>query len=309
MKISVIIPSRWNVEVFENILRSLNNQTFKDFEVILVIDRLFDNENSFVFRENQIKSEFKELDMRIFCNVNYDGEWKQNNASFLRNVWILSSKWEFINIFDDDIVFEDDYLEESLKYYNDLKNNEWKEILIAPTMIYRKTDVIQSQWFSDFNFFLCRPIAYSLWNNEYEKIRMFSGNSLFGRSEIFKEILFDEAFDFVNEDLDFTYRVSKRYGIFVLKDLIVNHMERDKTTLENLRIWSAYQAYKRAKHRILFVRKNWNFWQKLLAYSIWLAWNNLWMTNRILKYGKSPEKFVILRAFLKWIWDWVLFRF
>ena len=65
---------------------------------------------------------------------------------------------------------------------------------------------------------------------------MFSGNSLFGRSEIFKEILFDESFDFVNEDLDFTYRISKRYSIFVLKDLIVNHMERDKTVLENLRI-------------------------------------------------------------------------
>lgn len=308
MKISVVIPSRWNIEIFGNILKSLNNQTFKDFEVILIVDRLFDDKNNFWIWENQIISDFKELDIKIFCNVNHDGEWKQNNASFLRNVWILNSKWEFINIFDDDIIFWNDYLGKSLEYHDSLKNKEWKEILIAPTMIYRETNIVQSQGFSYFNFWFCRPVAYDLWNKEYGKIRMFSGNSLFGKSEIFKEILFDETFDFVNEDLDFTYRVSKKYGIFVLKDLIVNHMERDKTTLENLRIWSAYQSYKRAKHRIRFVKKNWNFCQKCAAYSVWLLWNNLWMTNRILKYGKSPEKFGILRAFVKWVYDWIRFR-
>jgi len=38
---------------------------------------------------------------------------------------------------------------------------------------------------------------------------MFSGNSLFGHTEKFKEILFDEQLDFVYEDLDFTYRLTK----------------------------------------------------------------------------------------------------
>lgn len=309
MKISVVIPSRWIVEVFENILKSLENQTFKDFEVVLIFDKKFEEKSDFDDFENDVRLKFKDLNLNIFCHMNYENERKQNNASFLRNIWIKKAKWEFINIFDDDIVFGDNYLEESMKYYDDLKNKEWKEILIAPTMIYRKTDVIQSQWFFDFNFFLCRPIAYNLWEKKYEKIRMFSWNSLFGKTELFREFLFDEAFDFVNEDLDFTYRISKKYSIFVLKNLIINHMEKEKTLADTLWIWNEYQAYKRAKHRIIFVRKNWNFWEKLIAYSIWLLWNNLWLAWRILKYGKSPEKFGILRAFLKWILDWIRFKF
>ena len=176
-------------------------------------------------------------------------------------------------------------------------------------MIYRKTDVIQSQWFSDFNFFLCRPIAYNLWEKKYEKIRMFSWSSLFGKTEIFRDFLFDEAFDFVNEDLDFTYRISKKHSIFVLKDLIVNHMEKEKTLADTLWIWNEYQAYNRSKHRIMFVRKVWTFWEKLIAYSVWLLWNNLYLVWRILKYGKSPENFNILRAYLKWILDWIRFKF
>jgi GT2 family glycosyltransferase len=38
---------------------------------------------------------------------------------------------------------------------------------------------------------------------------MFSGNSLFGPTKIFQEVLFDERFDFVYEDIDFTYRIHK----------------------------------------------------------------------------------------------------
>lgn len=309
MKISVIIPSRWMIEVFGNILHCLEKQTFKDFEVILVLDKKFENKSDFDIWENAVKEEYKRLNLNIICNINHKSDWKENNASFLRNIWIKESKWELINIFDDDIVFDENYLLNSLRYLWKFENKYGRKFVICPTMMYRDTNLVQSQWFSSFDFWQCRPIACELGYLEYDKIEMFSGNSIFGCAEIFRETLFDEVFDFVNEDLDFTYRISMKHDIFVLRDLIVHHMERDKTILENLRIWSAYQAYKRAKHRILFVRKNWTFWQKLIAYSVWLTWNNLWMIRRIWKYGKSPEKFNILRAYLKWIWDWVWFKF
>lgn len=309
MLISVVIPSRWSIEVFENILNSLEKQTLKDFEVILVLDKIFDSKSGLETWETEVKSKFKDLNLTILCNMNYNGEWKQNNASFLRNVGIKKAKWEFINIFDDDIVFENDYLEKSLKYINELGQANGEDVLVAPTMMYRKSNIIQSQWFSYFSFWLCRPVAYSLWNKEYAKIWMFSWNSLFGKAEIFKKILFDEFFDFVNEDLDFTYRISKKYDIFLLRNLSVNHMEREKTMLDVLWIWNEYQAYNRAKHRIIFVRKNGTWREKVIAYSVWLLGNNLWLMYRIFKYGKSPEKFGILRAFVKWIWDWIWFRF
>ena len=66
---------------------------------------------------------------------------------------------------------------------------------------------------------------------------MFSGNSLFGPTKIFQKVLFDEAFDFVYEDLEFTYRMHKSgYPLFVTNELILNHMERDKNILEHARV-------------------------------------------------------------------------
>ena len=85
---------------------------------------------------------------------------------------------------------------------------------------------------------------------------MYSGNSLFAPKTVFAENHRDERFDFVYEDLAFTYGCHKnRVPIIVSRDLKIFHMERDKTPLEDARIGNAFQAYKKAKHRILFVHK------------------------------------------------------
>ncbi|HBB04856.1 TPA: hypothetical protein DCZ39_08485 [Patescibacteria group bacterium] len=73
---------------------------------------------------------------------------------------------------------------------------------------------------------------------------------------IFKTNLFDEQLDFVYEDLDFSYRIHRAgYPIIVLRDLKIYHMERDKTKLEEARVGNVYSAYRKAKHRMLFVQK------------------------------------------------------
>ena len=80
---------------------------------------------------------------------------------------------------------------------------------------------------------------------------MYSGNSLLAPARMFKKILFDEKIDFVYEDLDFTYRITKaNIPLIVLRDLKIYHMERDKTLLEMARVGHTLQAYKKAKHRI-----------------------------------------------------------
>ena len=43
-------------------------------------------------------------------------------------------------------------------------------------------------------------------------------------------------------------------------------MERDKTKLEDARIGNSFQAYKKAKHRILFVRKFASLREKIQFY-------------------------------------------
>ena len=82
-----------------------------------------------------------------------------------------------------------------------------------------------------------------------------------------EKIKFDEKIDFVYEDLDFTYRIHKAHiPIIVLRDLKIYHMERDKTLLEMARVGHELQAYKKAKHRIVFIKKHANLVQKLQFY-------------------------------------------
>lgn len=296
MLVSVVIPSRWDSKVLEGILHSLEKQTFSDFEVNLVVDISFDRASDFVVWEKDIRSKYKKLDLNIFSHISHPHGWKHHNASFLRNIGIKHAQWTYINIFDDDVIFDKEYLEKTVAYSQKFSQKIWKDVVIAPTMLYRTTDVFQSQWFNSFNFLLCRPIACVLGNRPYAQISMYSGNSLFGKSTIFTQTLFDETLDFVNEDLDFTYRISKRYTILVVKDLTIHHMERDKTVLENLWIWSPFQTYRRVKHRILFVKKNGNRYQKAMAYTVWLLGNTCWLLLRILKYGKKTEKWKLIVA-------------
>lgn len=96
---------------------------------------------------------------------------------------------------------------------------------------------------------------------------MYSGNSLLAPAHIFQENLFDEQIDFVYEDLDFTYNIyHKGYPIIVLRDLKIYHMERDKTILEEARVGNEYAAYRKAKHRVIFVKKYGTFVQKIQFY-------------------------------------------
>jgi hypothetical protein len=66
----------------------------------------------------------------------------------------------------------------------------------------------------------------------------------------------DERFDFIYEDLAYTqYLHSINYPIIVTKHIKIYHMERDKTKLDHAWVGNIYQAYRKSKHRILFIRK------------------------------------------------------
>jgi GT2 family glycosyltransferase len=86
-------------------------------------------------------------------------------------------------------------------------------------------------------------------------------------ARLFKAFPFDEVLDFVYEDLDFTYNIyNAGYPIIVLRDLKIYHMERDKTLLEQARVANEYAAYRKAKHRMLFVKKYGKFSDKIKFY-------------------------------------------
>lgn|GEM_PF-916573 len=124
---------------------------------------------------------------------------------------------------------------------------------------------------------------------------MIGGNSLFGKTAHFKELLFDERMPFVFEDIDLTHRRYRHIGpIAVSRHNVIHHMERDKTKLEQSFIATEDGVYQKAKNRILFVKNNANTWQKILFFGEGLWTNTLRFALFILLYAQQKGK--MLRA-------------
>jgi GT2 family glycosyltransferase len=165
---------------------------------------------------------------------------------------------------DDDEDIPENYLSASIQYRQNLKKTIKKDFILTPTLMYRHTGEIQNQGFSHFNYWLSRPIGCVLGQRAWARIQMYSGNSLFAPAYIFQQNKMDERFDFVYEDLTYSYGLyTSGYPLIVTKDIEIYHMERDKTKLENAWVGNDFQAYKKSKHKILFIKKYATLRQKI----------------------------------------------
>ncbi len=345
-KLTVIIPSRPNIENIQWIFHSLDIQTFQDFKIILLIDTKLTKEEFEKFKIDSLKW-LKNISNKInfISNINTDFI-PQSWVSYVRNYGIKLADTEFINLFDDDELFKSDYLQKTFDIRNEINKKftrlikgvgefekqkkklqpppiptsretqppqveefltKGSDFILVPTLMFRKTWQIQSQWFDYYNFWTSRPHALRLQKDQkLAQIQMYSWNSLFGPTKIFQEILFDERLDFVYEDLEFTYRIYKAwYPIFVSSELLLYHMERDKNILEHARVWNTFAAYRKAKHRMIFVKKNWTLSDKIKFYLIWFRAQPLRLSFKVMMYAKRNEKLKIIWSIIKWTLDWI----
>lgn len=279
----------------QNIAECLQRQTFKDFEIIFVVDKKIENYELRITNYEFLKQH------NVHCITEANSDFRpQANASYNRNFGIKQVKGEYIQLMDDDERFEDDYLERSLTLREHYRSILKKDFVLTPTLMYRKTWHIQNQGFSYFNYRLSRPIPQNLGDKEWEYIQMYSGNSLLAPAYIFKEILFDEKLDFVYEDLDFTYRIHRaKYPLIVLRDLRIYHMERNKTILEQARVGNEYAAYRKAKHRILFVKKYGTLFQKIQFYLLGFRGQPLWLILKVLRFAPGKQKRQLIWAIVR----------
>lgn len=316
-KLTVIIPTRPNIENIKWIFNSLDIQTFQDFKVILLIDSNLTKTEFSELKINALKwlknirssktpSSIQTSRVTFVSNINTDFI-PQSGVSYVRNYGIRLADTKFINLFDDDELFHKDYLQKSFDIRNQKKEEFQTDFILTPTLMFRKTWQIQSQWFDRYNFRTSRPHALRLKKDQkIAQIQMYSWNSLFGPTKIFQEILFDETFDFVYEDLEFTYRIHKAgYPLFVTSKLLLYHMERDKNILEHARVWSKFAAYRKAKHRVVFIRKNWTLLQKIQFYLFWFLWQPLRLALKILRYWKKRDIFPLIFSLYSGTWDWL----
>jgi len=299
MLISIAVHSRGTIHYNKHIISCFLHQTYQQRELVFVVDEKFTSERYQEWlneiTDNQWEAFLKENNIRIFTLL--DSVFIPHNVSSMRNFAIHQARGTFINLMDDDEDFPADYLEKSLAYWEKYTHLLNKKIIITPTLMYRHTWTIQNQWFSDFNYRLSRPIPCVLWDKEYDEIKMYSWNSLFWPKIFFENVAMDERFDFVYEDLDYSYSLfEKWYSLVVLKDLKIYHMERDKTSLEQAWVGNIYQAYRKANHRMIFVKKHASSKQKVQFYCLWFRGQPLRLSLKIVLFWTWNQRRQILKA-------------
>ena len=327
-KLTIVFPTRPNIKNIQGLLWSLDQQTFQNFQIIWIIDSPL-TQTEFDELKNQALVWLKNIPDRIHFVSNVNSDFiPQNWVSYVRNYGIKLADTEFINLFDDDEILNPNYLEKSFEIYNvilsEMQWNEeskkkdsslrsgWQiqtkwEFVLVPKLMFRQTWKIQNEWFDYYNFRTSRPHQFHFADDQkIAQIQMYSWNSLFWPTKIFQEILFDERFDFVYEDLEFTYRIHKAwYPIFISSELEIYHMERDKTLLEDAWIGSEFQCHRKARHRMRFVRKNATWWQKFQFYLLGFRAQPLWLISKIIRLAPQKDWKILIWALIRGTIEWM----
>lgn len=76
-------------------------------------------------------------------------------------------------------------------------------------------------------------------------------------------------------------------------------MERDKTRLEEARVGNQYAAYRKAKHRMLFVNKYGSLTDKLKFYLLGFRGQPLRLIIKILRSAPLKKKRPLIRALVR----------
>lgn len=105
-KITVIVPNYNKSQYIEECIQSIKDQTFKDFECIIVDDGSTDNSKEIIKKLIENDNRFQ-----LFCNTNH-------GLSFSRNFGIKLANTEFVLPLDSDDYIEKDYIKRIIEYFN-----------------------------------------------------------------------------------------------------------------------------------------------------------------------------------------------
>lgn len=210
MKVSVIIPTYQGAGRVINTIRALENQTFRDFELVVVIDGSDDATAS------KIRNEA--FDFRAFSII----EQPNKGRAGARNTGARVATGDILIFFDDDVVPKPDVLARHVDFHK----NHSDAVLVGSTPQGQRIDA------SDFEHY--RVHLSSKWLNDLpDKITQLSEKNLFvtsanlsiGRQLFISNHGFDENLrDAEDKELGFRL-VKKGIPIYFDRNNVATHME------------------------------------------------------------------------------------
>ena len=195
VRVSVVIPTYNRKEMLEEAVQSVLNQSYEDFELIVVDDGSIDGT--------------KDVIERLDSDIRYI--YKENGGvSSARNFGVKKAKGEFIAFLDSDDMWLKDKLEKQVKYMSkrsDLFVSQTEEIWIRNGVRVNQKKKHKK----------CEGRIFK----EVLPLCIISPSAVIMRRELFDHVgLFDEEF-LVCEDYDLWIRVAAKYPVGLLKEKLI----------------------------------------------------------------------------------------
>ena len=218
-KVSIVIPVYNNSELIIDALRSVKEQTFKDFEVIIVDDGSKDN------TVKVINNYIDENNLRNY----YLYKKKNGGPSSARNYGINESKGEYIMFLDSDDLYDKRIVE---KLYGCIKNKN-KNTVVLCGIKKISNDEISTYKTCEYNVHGKKELGKLLEILQYNQIFNSSCNKIFSR-EVLEEyqILFDEELE-MGEDFKFNLDYYKQMEHLVVLPVALYNYRIDHSQVSN----------------------------------------------------------------------------
>lgn len=210
--ISVIIPLYNKAQSIAETLRCVLNQTYKDYEIIVINDGSTDN-------SVQVVESIKDSRIKLFNKPN-------GGVSSARNYGIQKANYEYIAFLDADDYWEPTYLEELVKLINDFPNAGLYGLGFGH--IWQENKELINHDLPD----LFRGIIENPWQRG---CIYWTGSTTTTTKTVIQSVgLFDERMSH-GEDLDMWYRILLRYsGVFYNKTLAYYRQDSENRAMNNV---------------------------------------------------------------------------
>ncbi|MEC4685991.1 MAG: glycosyltransferase [Nitrospirota bacterium] len=206
--VSVIVPSYNRAHLLVRALQSILNQTYRDFEVIVVDDGSTDN-------TEEIVRSFSALDIRYVRHESNKGE------AAARNTGVLTAKGEFIAFLDSD----DEWLPEKLEKQMAVFRYHSKRVgVVYSNMCEIERNGKRRIWKSP--TFMPEDGQFYRKALNYQIYGIGIGSSVVRKACFEKVGLFDERLSYY-VDFDFFIRLSKEFYFYHIKELLMNYYVTD----------------------------------------------------------------------------------
>ncbi len=266
--IDIIVPNHNGIEELEICFSSLEKQTYKDYNVILVDNGSTDNSVQFT------KRNFTSYQI-IALDKNY-GFAKAINAGL--EFALAENDSQYILLLNNDVELKEDFLEKGIETFEKTENASF----VAVKMLnYFNRDVID-----DCGDFIKAnggsPVARGIGekdSGQYDKHEYIFGacaGAAFYKKEVFKTIgLFDEDYFAYLEDLDLSFRLQLAgYKCYYNPEIVCYH----KRGVTSDRI-EGMNVYYSEKNLVALRLKNYPLW-------VYIKYTPLFLIARIVRYYK-----------------------